>query len=194
MRNQKGCLEVICGSMFSGKSEELIRRLRRSEIAKKNVVTFKHSLDDRKAIEFVVSHCGNKLKAYATAQISEIEKLVFDNTDIIGIDEVQFYDKSIVNLICKFLDAGKKVIVAGLDLDFRGVPFGVMPVLLAIADNVTKLKAICMECGKDAQFTQRLVDGKAAKFDDPIILVGAEECYQARCRGCFDIDKSPVLF
>lgn len=190
---QKGTLEVICGSMFSGKSEELIRRLKRAEIAKKNVVVFKHSLDDRETMEYVIAHSGNKIKAYATAKVSDIKKFTPSNINIIGIDEIQFYDKEIINIICKLLDEGKKVIVAGLDLDFRGIPFGPMPVLMAIADNVTKLKAICIECGNDAQFSQRLVNGKPAKFDDPIILIGAEECYQARCRGCFVIDRMATL-
>lgn len=188
---QKGCLEVVCGSMFSGKSEELIRILKRAQIAKQHVIAFKHSLDDRQTTEYVMSHAGNKLKAYATAEPSEIEKLVTKHIDVVGIDEVQFYDKSIIPLICRFLEEGKRVVVAGLDLDFRGIPFGPMPILMAIADKITKLKAICIECGKDAQFSQRLVNGKPAKFDDPVILVGAQECYQARCRSCFVIDKTP---
>lgn len=192
-KKQKGYLEVVCGSMFSGKSEELIRILKRSEIAKKNVIAFKHSLDDRKTTEYVMSHNGSKLKAYATTDLNEIKKLVTEHVDVIGIDEVQFYNKEIISVICDFLEQGKRVIVAGLDLDFRGIPFGPIPVLMAIADKITKLKAICIECGKDAQFSQRLVNGVPAKFDDPVILVGAEECYQARCRSCFIIDKMPQL-
>lgn len=193
LKKQTGYLEVVCGSMFSGKSEELIRILKRSEIAKKNVIAFKHSLDDRKTTEYVISHSGNKIKAYATTDLHEIKKLVTEHIDIVGIDEVQFYDKEIINVICSFLEQGKRVVVAGLDLDFRGIPFGPMPVLMAIADKINKLKAICIECGTDAQFSQRLVNGKPAKFDDPVILVGAEECYQARCRGCFIIDRTPQL-
>jgi len=191
-RNQ-GILEVVCGSMFSGKSEELIRRLKRSEIAKLNVVAFKHGLDNRKTTEHVTSHNGNKIKAFAIQDSSEIMKLVHEQIQVIGIDEVQFFSKDIVNVICKLVDSGKKVIVGGLDLDFRGIPFGPMPILMAIADKVTKLKAICIECGNDAHFSQRLVDGKPAKYSDPIILIGAQECYQARCRACFEIDKKLEL-
>lgn len=184
-----GSLEVICGSMFSGKSEELIRRLKRSEIAKQNVLAFKHSLDDRKTIEHVMSHNGSKVKAFAISDEELIPDLVYESVNVIGIDEVQFFSNNIVAIIHKLILQGKRVIVAGLDLDFRGVPFGNMPALLALADKVTKLKAVCMNCGKDAHFTQRIINGEPAKFDDPIILVGAEECYQARCRNCFMIDR-----
>lgn len=188
-----GSLEVVCGSMFSGKSEELIRRIKRAEIAKQNVLAFKHSLDDRKTTEYVISHNGNKIKAFALQDHKEIKQLVTDSIEVVAIDEIQFFDKEIISIVCQLIEAGKRVIVAGLDLDFRGIPFGPMPVLMAIADNVTKLKAICLECGNDAQFSQRLVNGVPAKFDDPIILVGAQECYQARCRSCFVIDRAPQL-
>lgn len=189
-----GRLEVICGPMFSGKSEELIRRLRRAQIAKQDVAIFKHALDDRRGIEKISSHCGSTIDAHATASTDELYAIASEhNISIIGIDEVQFFDKSIINVICKLLDDGKRVIVAGLDLDFRGVPFGPIPTLLAIADAITKLQAICTLCGYDANFTQRLVDNKPARFDDPIILVGAQEAYQARCRDCYTIDKSPTF-
>jgi thymidine kinase len=189
MTSRKGLLEVVCGSMFSGKSEELIRRLRRAEIAKQNVVTIKHSIDDRRSNEFVTSHVGNKILAIELSDPKEILNYVNEKTDIIGIDEVQFFDNEIVAVILQLVHDGKRVIVAGLDLDFRGVPFGCMPSLLAFADKVTKLKAVCMECGKDAHFTQRIINNDPAKYDDPIILVGAQECYQARCRSCYKIDK-----
>lgn len=185
----KGTLEVICGSMFCGKTEELIRRLRRAEFAKKNVLVFKHCFDTRKMVDHVVSHNGTHLKAMPIEQHEEMLSLITANVDVIGIDEVQFFPKSVVSTIAAMLEQGKRVVVAGLDLDFRGIPFGPMPMLMAIADSVTKLKAICICCGKEAQFTQRLVNGKPAKFDDPIILIGAEECYQARCRECYSIDK-----
>ncbi|OGB84656.1 thymidine kinase [candidate division TM6 bacterium RIFCSPHIGHO2_12_FULL_32_22] len=193
LKKKAGLLEVVCGSMFSGKSEELIRRLKRAEIAKMNVIAFKHSLDDRKTTEHVISHNGTKIKAFAVHDSNEILKLAHDQIEVVGIDEVQFFPKDVIKIICKLIEDGKKVIVGGLDLDFRGIPFGPMPILMAIADKVTKLKAICIECGKDAQFSQRLVNGEPAKHNDPIILVGAEECYQARCRGCFVIDKVPEL-
>ena len=189
-----GSLEVVCGTMFSGKSEELIRRLRRARIAKQDVITFKHSIDDRHSNEDVVSHDGSKLNAHATDNIATIFELAHqDEVDVVGIDEVQFFTNDIILVICKLVDAGKRVIVAGLDLDFRGIPFGCVPTLMAIADSVTKLQAICTTCGHDAHFTQRLVNGKPAKHNDPIILVGAQEAYQARCRGCYTIDKKPIF-
>jgi len=188
----KGSLEIICGPMFSGKSEELIRRLRRAQIAKLNVLTCKHSLDDRFTIECIISHDGNKLEAEAIEDVHEMLKLGRDEQiDVVGIDEVQWFDKKIIPVICELVENGKRVIVAGLDLDFRGIPFGQMPILLSIADKVTKLLAICTNCGKEANFSQRMINNKPAKFDDPVILVGATESYQARCRNCFVIDKKP---
>ena len=187
-----GKLEVICGPMFSGKSEELIRRLRRAKIAKQRVAVFKPALDNRYAAEQVVSHNGMALDAYATDIPEDIIKHVSNNAiDVVGIDEVQFFTTNIISVICKLVDSGKRVIAGGLDLDFRGVPFGPIPTLLAVADSITKLQSICTCCGKDAHFSQRLVNGKPAKFNDPIILVGAQEAYQARCRGCYSIDQAP---
>ena len=190
---KKGYLEVICGSMFSGKSEELIRRLKRSEIAKLHVLAFKHSLDDRSTIEYVVSHNGSKIKAIPIEQPELILELTSDEIDIIGIDEIQFFPKSIVNVICTLIDNGKRVIVAGLDLDFKGKPFGSIPLLMAVADKVTKLKAICICCGKEAHFSQRLVNGMPAHMNDPQIVIGANESYQARCRYCHVIDYSSTV-
>jgi thymidine kinase len=184
----KGKLEVICGSMFSGKSEELIRRLRRAEFAQLNVQVFKHTLDNRKTTDHVHAHNGNKLAAIAAESPESLETLTLASTDIIGIDEVQFFPNDIVPVIQKFIEKGKRVIAAGLDLDFKGVPFGCMPILLALADSVTKLQAVCTICGEDAHFTQRLVNGRPAKYNDPIIIIGAQECYQARCRNCHKLD------
>ena len=192
-KNKKGHLEVICGSMFSGKSEEMIRRLRRAEIARQKILVFKHSLDTRQTIEYVISHNGNKIKAFAVSQAGEIQDLVdLATIDIIGVDEVQFFSPEIVATLCRFVEHGKRVIIAGLDLDFRGVPFGSMPHLMAIADSVTKLNAVCIQCGDSAHFSQRLINNQPAKFDDPIVFVGAEEFYQARCRNCFILDRSPA--
>ncbi len=192
MLTTNGSLEVICGPMFSGKSEELMRRLRRAAIAKQTVITFKPSLDNRYAAEYVVSHNGTKHAALPIDSVDILETVVAEkNACVIGIDEAQFFDQSIVATIFSLVHSGKKVIAAGLDLDFRGVPFGVMPMLMALADSVTKLRSICTECGKDAHFTQRLVNGCPARFDDPIIMIGAQEAYQARCRGCYTIDKLP---
>jgi len=193
-KKKQGTLEVVCGPMFSGKSEELIRRLRRAQIAKLNVLTCKHSLDDRHMIECVVSHDGNKIEAEAVENVEDILKLgTQEKIDVVGIDEAQWFDNQIVSVACRLIDAGKRVIIAGLDLDFRGVPFGSMPILMAVADDVTKLQAICTICGKDAHFTQRIVDGKPAKYSDPVNFVGAQEAYQARCRDCHDIDKRPTF-
>lgn len=182
-------LEVVCGSMFSGKSEELIRRLRRAEIAKQNILAFKHSWDMRKNSDHIDAHSGDKIKAIALENPLDIMNFIYPEVQVVGIDEVQFFSQSIVTVVLNLLDQGKRVIVAGLDLDFRGVPFGSMPILMSLADNVTKLAAVCMNCGNDAHFTQRLVNGKPAKFNDPLILIGAQECYQARCRECYVIDQ-----
>lgn len=184
----KGKLEVICGSMFSGKSEELIRRMRRAEFAQLKTQVFKHSLDNRTTTEHIHAHSGDKLAAIAVEKPSTIRDFYLPQAQVIGIDEVQFFSQEIIPIIFELVEAGKRVIVAGLDLDFRGLPFGCMPALLAMADNVTKLKAVCMECGSDAHFTQRLVDGQPAKFNDTLIMIGAQECYQARCRDCYKID------
>ncbi len=186
-----GVLEVICGPMFSGKSEELIRRLRRAKIAKQTIIIFKPSIDDRHSTKNIVSHDGNCLSAHPISDPNTIIN-VLDRSQatIVGIDEVQFFDGKIIPVICQLLDSGKRIIVSGLDRDFRGAPFGPVPTLMAIADCVTKLQAICTQCNNDAARTQRLVNGRPAKFDDPIVLIGAQESYQARCRDCFVIDKS----
>lgn len=196
---KKGRLEVVCGSMFSGKTEELMRRLKRAEYAKLHVITIKHHIDKRKNQEAtcIISHEGRERFAFAvghhTVSLEKILELADQKIDVIGIDEVQFFSPEIISIICRLIDAGKRVIVAGLDLDFRGEPFGIMPLLMSIADEVVKLKAICVQCGADAYYTQRLIDGQPARYDDPVILVGAEEFYEARCRDCFKIDR-PAQF
>ena len=190
----QGSLEVVCGPMFSGKSEELIRLLRRAHIAKQKVLVFKHRFDDRYHSTALASHDGNTVDAIPVANVCEMQAFLDNNpATVIGIDEVQFFSKNIVSLICEQVNAGKRVIVAGLDLDFRGVPFGCMPLLLAIADKVTKLQAICTLCGGDAHFTQRLINGVPANYSDPVIVVGTHESYQARCRACHVIDKIPTF-
>lgn len=187
-------LEVICGPMFSGKSEELIRRLRRAKIARQQVITFKHAFDNRHAVECVVSHNGTSMDAYPINSEDRIVEAVLKNkSTVVGIDEAQFFSPALVSTVCTLLEQGCRVIVAGLDRDFRGIPFGCIPILLAIADKITKLQSICTVCGIDAPFTQRLVNDKPAKYDDPIILIGAQESYQARCRQCYTIDKMPLL-
>lgn len=177
-----GWIELICGSMFSGKTEELIRRLVRAEIAKQKVQVFKPSLDHRYHADKVSSHSGSYYEATVVQNSTEIGDLMAEETDVVAIDEVQFFDWQVAELCDRLANQGRRVIVAGLDLDFRGEPFGPMPLLMAQAELVTKLQAICMVCGALASRTQRLIDGQPAHYDDPIIMVGASEVYEARCR------------
>lgn len=180
--HQCGWIECITGSMFSGKSEELIRRLRRGLYAKQKVIVFKPAIDDRYHKDKIVSHNGNSVEAFNITTASEIFKQDLTDVDVVGIDEVQFFEKEIVHIAQKLADQGHRVIVAGLDLDFRGEPFEPMPQLMAVSEEVTKLHAVCSVCGGPASRTQRLINGKPARRDDPIILVGADESYEARCR------------
>jgi len=185
----KGWIEVICGSMFSGKTEELIRRVRRAQIAKQKVQVFKPRLDDRYQVEKVSSHNGMHLDAIVVREAKEILQLVEPDTTVVAIDEGQFFDWTIAD-VCNFLaDSGRRVIIAGLDMDFRGEPFGPMPLLMAQAEKVDKLQAICVVCGAPASRTQRLINGQPASYDDPVIMVGASEVYQARCRHCHQVPK-----
>jgi thymidine kinase len=183
MIHHSGRIEVICGSMFCGKTEELLRRIRRAVIAKQQVEVFKHSLDDRyDGVQKVTSHSGQHSEAQHVTQASEILTLIAPETTVVAIDEVQFFDPKILDVVQELADRDIRVIVAGLDMDFRGEPFGAMPQLLCAAEDVTKLHAICVVCGEEAALTQRLVNGQPAGYDDPIILVGALESYEARCR------------
>lgn len=188
-----GTLEVVCGSMFSGKTEELIRRLRRAQYAKKNVMAFKHSWDNRQSVEYLCSHDGSKLSVTAVEDPLAIPALIAPEVEVVGIDEVQFFTPVVVDIIMDLVARNISVIVAGLDMDFRGQPFGCIAPLLAIAEKVTKLRAICMHCGAEAHFSQRLINGKPARYDDPVIMIGAQECYEARCRACFVIDRRPIF-
>jgi thymidine kinase len=184
-----GWIEVICGSMFSGKSEELIRRVHRVQIAKKKVQVFKPTIDTRYSIQYIYSHNGTKIEAINISNSKELLEKIEPDTEVVAIDEAQFYDKGIVTICQKLADQGRRVMVAGLDQDFRGEPFGPIPELLAVAEHIDKLQAICMICGSPASRTQRLVNGKPAKYSDPIILIGAKETYEARCRKCHVIIK-----
>ncbi len=177
-----GWIECITGSMFSGKSEELIRRLRRGVYAKQKVIVFKPSIDDRYHKEKVVSHNGNEIEAINISKANEIWHYNLKDVDIIGIDEIQFFDQEIVEIAEKLAEKGYRVITAGLDMDFRGEPFHPVPEMLAVSEHITKLQAVCAVCGASSSRTQRLIDGKPAKVDDPIILVGADERYEPRCR------------
>lgn len=182
MKHHTGSIEVICGSMFSGKTEELIRRLRRATIAKQKVQVFKPSIDIRYEKVKVKSHAGMDYDAIPVQSAGDIQSHLLPDTTVVGIDEAQFFDKEIVAVVKSLAEREIRVIVAGLDLDFRGEPFGSIPLLLAEAEFVEKLQAICMVCGEPASRTQRLVDGRPAHYDDPIVIVGAAEMYEARCR------------
>jgi thymidine kinase len=186
-----GWVEVITGSMFSGKSEELIRRLRRAIIAKQRVQVFKPALDDRYTAAQVVSHSRWRLEAERVHKAAEILEKVDPRTEVVGIDEAQFFDEELVTICSHMADLGKRVIVAGLDMDFRGEPFGPMPKLLSIAEEVEKVHAICARCGAPASYTQRLTQAQEQ------VVVGAAEIYEARCRRCFEPggpEAQPDLF
>jgi thymidine kinase len=185
-------IEVICGSMFSGKTEELIRRVRRAQIAKQKVQVFKPVIDDRYGVEKITSHNGLYAEALPVTDADSILGLVDPDTTVVAIDEVQFFDWRISAVCAELADRGMRVIVAGLDMDFRGEPFGPMPLLMAEAERVDKLQAICVVCGRPASRTQRLIDGQPASYDDPVILVGASEVYEARCRRCHDVPGKPA--
>ena len=189
---QSGWVELICGSMFSGKSEELIRRIKRATYGNLSVRVFKPAIDNRYHEESVVSHNGNSILARPVEKATDILDHITDDIDVIGIDEIQFLDEAIVSIVDQLADLGHRVIVAGLDTDFRGEPFGVMPELMAMSEMVTKLNAICPRCGSPASRTQRLIDDEPASYDDPIILVGASESYEPRCRHCHVVPNKPV--
>jgi thymidine kinase len=189
---QSGWLEVICGSMFSGKSEELIRRVRRAQFAKQEVKVFKPAIDNRYSDEAVVSHNGTSVIAIPISCATEMLQHVTEETDVIAIDEVQFFDEQIIDVVQYLADKGYRVIVAGLDQDFRGEPFGPVPVLMSIAESVTKLQAVCTVCGSPASRTQRLIDGRPASYNDPIILIGASESYEPRCRHHHEVPDHPA--
>ena len=184
--NQKtGWIEVICGSMFSGKTEELIRRLRRAQIAKQNVVVFKPKIDNRYDKKKIVSHSKQESQSIVIEKADEIlQHAVF--AQVIGIDEAQFFGNELVDIVQNLADSGKRVIVAGLDKDYRGVPFEPMPQLLAMAEYITKPLAICMRCGAPANYTQRITRSKER------VVVGATDVYEARCRHCFEPPEEEV--
>jgi thymidine kinase len=182
MKHHTGRVEVICGSMFSGKTEELIRRARRAVIAKQNVQVFKPDIDTRYSVQRVTSHNGLAFEAVPVPSAQAILEQLTPDTTVVAIDEAQFFDSGIEQVAEQLANSGIRVIIAGLDMDFRGEPFGPMPALLCRADEVLKLHAICMVCGENATRTQRLVNGQPARYDDPVILVGAAEAYEARCR------------
>jgi thymidine kinase len=185
-----GWIEVICGVMFSGKSEELIRRVRRALIAKRRVQVFKSHLDERYAgLYHVSSHDGRSVEAVPVDEPDQISRLLDADTQVVAIDEAQFLDASIVELATALASSGRRVILAGTDTDFRGEPFGAMPQLLAVAEQVDKLYAICVVCGNPASRNQRLIEGRPARYDSPTIMVGSNESYEARCRSCHSVPR-----
>lgn len=184
-------LEVIVGSMFSGKSEELIRRVKRTAIAKQNVLVFKPAIDHRYGVEKVAAHNGMEVDCVPVEHAKDILSYVDEQTNVVAIDEIQFFSNDIISVCQRLVSEGKRVIAAGLDQDFRGEPFGPVPILMALAEQVTKLNAICVSCGGFASRTQRLIDGRPARYDDPIILIGATENYEARCNRCHKVPGKP---
>jgi len=184
-----GWIEVVCGCMFSGKSEELIRRVKRAQIARQKVQVFHHALDQRYGQMRIASHSGTFVEARTVQNAAEMLRLLEPATQVVAIDEVQFFDWSIADACNDLADRGLRVIVAGLDMDFRGEPFGPIPLLLAQAELVDKLQAICVVCGAAATRTQRLINGQPACYEDPVILVGASEVYEARCRQCHQVPR-----
>jgi thymidine kinase len=184
-----GWIEAICGPMFSGKSEELIRRLRRAMIARKRVQVFKPEIDKRYSADEIVSHGDLRMKSDVVSGAADILQKIDWRTQVVGIDESNFFDSNLVEVANQLADTGKQVIIAGLDTDYMGRPFGPMPELLAVAESITKMLAICMRCGNPAKHTQRLVES------DDLIVVGATGMYEARCRRCFEpgIPKQELL-
>ncbi len=185
-RSASGWIEVVCGSMYSGKTEELLRRIKRAQIARQKIQVFKPQIDNRYSVDHVQSHDANRVHSRPVERAKDILKLVENNTRIVGIDEAQFFDDSIVDVAQTLAYRGIRVIVAGLDLDFKGLPFGPMPKLLAVAEQVTKLNAVCMVCGGTASRSQRI---KAPQGQlQARVVVGAHDMYEARCRFCHEPD------
>lgn len=187
----KGFIEVVCGPMFAGKTEELIRRIKRLEYAKQNVLVFKPAVDVRYEKDEIVSHNLSKKPSIVVSASAEIMEYVQEATDAVVIDEAQFFDHGIVDIAEKLADRGVRVIVGGLDRDFRGEPFGSMPELLALAEFVTKLTAICVKSGQSATRTQRIINGKPANYSDPLVLIGATESYEPRSRHYHEVPGKP---
>ncbi|MGI8498408.1 MAG: thymidine kinase [Gemmatimonadaceae bacterium] len=187
---RNGSIEVISGVMFSGKSEELIRRVRRAIIARRRIQVFKSHLDDRYSGVFTVaSHDGRTVEAFPVDSALQISQQIDTTADVVAVDEAQFLDNGIIDVATALAAAGVRVILAGTDTDFRGEPFGPMPGLMAVADLVEKLQAICVVCGGPATRNQRLIGGRPARYDSPTIMVGGQETYEARCRHCHQLPR-----
>ena len=187
--DKPGWIEVVCGPMFAGKTEELIRRVKRMDFAKKKYLIFKPNIDNRYSLTEVVSHSQRKVRAINIKESSEILSHLTEDIEAVLIDEVQFFDEGIITICKDLADRGLRVICTGLDCDFKGNPFPIVANLLAMAESITKLTAICVCCGNEATMTQRIIGGLPAKYDDPIILVGEKESYEPRCRKCHIVTK-----
>lgn len=187
--HSQGSIEVICGCMFSGKSEELIRRLKRCQFANQKIKIFNHSIDIRYGTNEIKSHDKNGMPCFMINDINQVLEIIEKDDEVIAIDEIQFFTGDVTKVLNQIADMKKRVIVAGLDQDFKGEPFNDMPNILATADFVTKIHAICVQCGSLATKTQRLIDGKPASKKDPLIVVDAAEKYEARCRHCHKIGE-----
>ncbi len=188
-----GWIETISGCMFAGKTEELIRRIKVLEFAKKEIMVFKPKIDDRYSQTRVVSHAGSSVESHVISDAAEILEMIKDTTQVVAIDEAQFFGDNICDVCNELADRGIRVMAAGLDTNFKGEPFGPMPLLITEAEFVTKLAAVCNKCGAPATRTQRIIDGRPASYNDPIILVGASESYEARCRHCHEVPDKPKV-
>ncbi|MBO7698138.1 MAG: thymidine kinase [Erysipelotrichaceae bacterium] len=188
-----GWIETISGCMFAGKTEELIRRIKVLEFAKKEIMVFKPRIDNRYSDSKVVSHAGSSVESHVISDAAEILEMVKDTTQVVAIDEAQFFEDNICDVCNELADRGIRVMAAGLDTNFKGEPFGPMPLLITEAEFVTKLAAVCNKCGAPATRTQRIINGRPASYNDPIILVGASESYEARCRHCHEVPDKPKV-
>ncbi|MBQ6335515.1 MAG: thymidine kinase [Erysipelotrichaceae bacterium] len=188
-----GWIETISGCMFAGKTEELIRRIKVLEFAKKEIMVFKPLIDNRYSQTRVVSHAGSSVESHVISDAAEILDIIKPTTQVVAIDEAQFFDDNICDVCNELADRGIRVMAAGLDTNFKGEPFGPMPQLITEAEFVTKLAAVCNKCGAPATRTQRIIDGRPASYNDPIILVGASESYEARCRHCHEVPDKPKV-
>ena len=189
LKSRDGWLEVICGCMFAGKTEELIRRINRIKYAKKSIIVFKPIIDDRYDRTQVVSHSNQRVDSIPIKDSSEVLKYIDKLPYSVAFDEVQFFDEGLIEVIDRLANSGVRVIIAGLDQDFRGEPFGIMPALMAKSEYITKLQGICTVCGAPATRTQRIIDGHPADYDDQTILVSASEKYESRCRHCHQVPR-----
>ena len=191
--NRDGWIETISGCMFAGKTEELIRRIKVLEYAKKEIMVFKPMIDNRYSHTKVVSHAGSSVESHVISNAAEILNMIKPTTQVVAIDEAQFFDDNICDVANELADRGIRVMCAGLDTNFKGEPFGPMPLLITEAEFVTKLAAVCNKCGAPATRTQRIINGHPASYNDPIILVGASESYEARCRHCHEVPDKPKV-